>query len=353
MGGASHADALLRRPLASTFIDSPVIFKSRCARRHALGASPVAGHAPAAMFEAVVWTFDTSDGSCILFPMNSPVLKTIRSTLRYLCFLAHIAVLSPTLAPMVASASIVEIGPDQLPNVIRECALVRQTLETTNAKRLIARYANRRGYSDSRYIALLVKNDADALYTLAMEEFENRGQSRAHLQNALMLFDSASLRGHARAAEMAKNAAELLSVREQARARLRMSRLAGTRRNTLLSIGLPKTCDGATRDAQRLADLTLLRQSIQLYVADHGDLPSGIPVGSPTELCGAIDVDCEGRLAILQHIQPYIVAMPRDPLIRERSGIGTRYFISRTGNGTLVLSAPDAEIHTITVNEKQ
>ena len=235
----------------------------------------------------------------------------------------------------------------KLDAINKECRPLRQKQEKINADRFIKRYANKKGYSDNRYVALMLKNDGDALYKLGMEEYEKRPQSKKHLQNAYMLFASAALRQQSDAAKMQEKVKTSLSDDAYIQATLRLSHLSGPRKWTLLAVGLPKKCDGSTRDLARRVDLNLFIERVVEYAKENGGLPEKIPLNKPTELCGGYQEPCDGRVDLREEL----LLIPRDPSMSgTKIGAATRYFISRTADGKVIMSAPDAEIDPITMN---
>lgn len=101
-------------------------------------------------------------------------------------------------------------------------------------------------------------------------------------------------------------------------------------------------------DAQRLQDVHTIMNAVYDYMLDgDGELPVGIPKGTPKVICQS-DVslaDCETALngvSLRELSGSYLISIPRDPKITA-TGTGTRYYIVEDDNGRLTVSAPGAE----------
>ncbi len=227
-----------------------------------------------------------------------------------------------------------------------ECFPLRKKQEPINAEKFIKRYASK-GNSDNRYIALMLKNDGDTLYKLGMEEYEKHPQTKRRLQNAWVLLTSAAQLQQPDAGKMWDKVTELLSNDEYLKARLRQSNLAIRRTNALLAVGLPKKCEASRRDISRYTDVSLFVERVLDYAKEHGGIPTSIPLNKRTELCASDQEPCDGRVDLRAEL--YVI--PRDPLLYgTKNRALTRYFISRTAGGKIVMSAPDAEIEPITIS---
>lgn len=101
---------------------------------------------------------------------------------------------------------------------------------------------------------------------------------------------------------------------------------------------------GDTRNAQRESDATtILNATYQYSLDNNGVLPASITT-TANEVCsttGALCVAPLVDLGVLTLNEKYLIAIPRDPQATTTNGSG--YFINRTANGRLNVSAPIAE----------
>jgi prepilin-type N-terminal cleavage/methylation domain-containing protein len=98
---------------------------------------------------------------------------------------------------------------------------------------------------------------------------------------------------------------------------------------------------GDARDAQRRSDVNTILNAVYQYAIDNsGNLPTGIPTGSPSEICSTGAATCVGvDLDVLTG--SYLVRIPVDP--QTTTGTGTNYFIVQDANGRITVSAPGTE----------
>jgi len=104
---------------------------------------------------------------------------------------------------------------------------------------------------------------------------------------------------------------------------------------------------GQTKNAQRRADVNTIINGVYQYAIDHaGTVPVGITVTS-TEICQtdvATATCTELNLVDLQVVtanETYLTRLPVDPT--NTATAGTNYFISKSANGRITVSAPNAE----------
>lgn len=108
-----------------------------------------------------------------------------------------------------------------------------------------------------------------------------------------------------------------------------------------------------SRDSQREADVSTILNAVYQYSIDNdGALPG--PDAIPTEAANEDEIcanaTCAGGeldLSELLSDETYIVSFPQDP--QDASGDGTGYYIYRTANGRITVTAPGAENSTIEV----
>jgi prepilin-type N-terminal cleavage/methylation domain-containing protein len=99
---------------------------------------------------------------------------------------------------------------------------------------------------------------------------------------------------------------------------------------------------GDTRNAQRRADVnTILNATYQYVIDGNGVLPTTITT-TDTEICKT-EATCSSRidLSVLTDDEEYLTAMPTDPTGSSTNGTG--YYISKTANNRITVSAPSAE----------
>lgn len=101
---------------------------------------------------------------------------------------------------------------------------------------------------------------------------------------------------------------------------------------------------GDTRNAQRHADVATILNAVYQYDIDNsGILPLSITT-TPTEICKTGATTCTGLvdLSVLTLNEEYLTAIPHDP--NGTCNInGVCYQISKSVNGRITVSAPNAE----------
>jgi hypothetical protein len=97
---------------------------------------------------------------------------------------------------------------------------------------------------------------------------------------------------------------------------------------------------GDARNAQRRGDVNTILNAVYQYAIDNnGTIPSTIPTGEPQEICDtrAPMQPCVD-LSVLEGA--YLVQVPKDP---QAEAGETGYLISRSAQGRITVSAPNAE----------
>lgn len=96
-----------------------------------------------------------------------------------------------------------------------------------------------------------------------------------------------------------------------------------------------------TRNAQRRVDVnTILNATYQYAIDNKGVIPGSI-TASATEICKTGST-CTGiDMSALTLNELYLTAIPTDPSGGTTNGTG--YFIAKTANGRITVSAPSAE----------
>jgi len=103
---------------------------------------------------------------------------------------------------------------------------------------------------------------------------------------------------------------------------------------------------GDTRNAQRRADVTTILNAVYQYSVDKDFLPSGITTTSQ-EICvgNTATTTCTGaNLTPINELvwgQRYVTSIPIDPQATTTNGVG--YYIVKSSNGRVTVSAPAAE----------
>ncbi|MEN9342028.1 MAG: hypothetical protein RIQ54_284 [Candidatus Parcubacteria bacterium] len=108
---------------------------------------------------------------------------------------------------------------------------------------------------------------------------------------------------------------------------------------------------GETRNAQRRSDVNTILNAVYQYSIDTGTLPSSV-VTSTTEICRSTVATstCVGYINLTDALvanEKYLTALPVDPT--GSSTTGTGYFISKSANNRVTVSAPNAE-QSATIN---
>lgn len=101
-----------------------------------------------------------------------------------------------------------------------------------------------------------------------------------------------------------------------------------------------------SRNSQRQADVTTILNGVYQYALDNsGTVPSSITT-TPTEICATGASSCTGLidLSVVTTNEKYLVSIPKDPQCATACAAnGVAYQISKTANGRLTVTAPDAE----------
>jgi type IV pilus assembly protein PilA len=104
---------------------------------------------------------------------------------------------------------------------------------------------------------------------------------------------------------------------------------------------------GNARDAQRRSDVNTILNAVYQYSIDHnGALPTGIPTGSPEQICKVTDPGC-GGVSLNVLTGAYLVSIPADP---QATGSGTNYTIVQDSNKRITVAAPGAETPGTTIS---
>jgi len=108
---------------------------------------------------------------------------------------------------------------------------------------------------------------------------------------------------------------------------------------------------GATKNAQRQADVNTILNAMYQYSIDHyGAVPSSVST-TDQEICatGTASTTCDQlgllNLQALTDNEVYLFAIPIDPANTTISGTG--YRLKKTASGRLTASAPLAELGTV------
>ena len=100
---------------------------------------------------------------------------------------------------------------------------------------------------------------------------------------------------------------------------------------------------GDTKNAQRKTDVNIILNAVYQYAIDNnGTIPPTITASS-TEICKTL-ADCGSLidLGVLTTNEKYLAVIPVDP----KGGVeatGTGYYISKTVNNRITVTAPQAE----------
>lgn len=98
-----------------------------------------------------------------------------------------------------------------------------------------------------------------------------------------------------------------------------------------------------TKNAERSVDVNTILNAVYQYTIDNnGVMPSSI-TNNFTEICKT-NASCSGYvdLSVLTLNEQYLTALPADPVASTTNGTG--YFIYRTTNNRVTVTAPSAEI---------
>lgn len=105
---------------------------------------------------------------------------------------------------------------------------------------------------------------------------------------------------------------------------------------------------GATPESRNLIrteNIEQLKTALIQYQKDHGSLPIKL-TNTATQICGTFGPNCQQvhmvDLSFLMTGGNYLPAMPLDPLGSQQDH-GAGYFIQRQLDGSLTLTAPEAE----------
>ena len=106
---------------------------------------------------------------------------------------------------------------------------------------------------------------------------------------------------------------------------------------------------GDTRNAARRVDVTTILNAVYQYSIDNnGTLPSIVSQlnpGSTFQICRVGVQNCQGLnmvdLSVLTNNEKYLTTLPVDPSGGTQNGIG--YFVARSANNRVTISAPSAE----------
>jgi prepilin-type N-terminal cleavage/methylation domain-containing protein len=106
---------------------------------------------------------------------------------------------------------------------------------------------------------------------------------------------------------------------------------------------------GKTNNSQRRVDVNTVLNAVYQYAIDNkGALPTAITTSS-TEICKT-GGSCSGLidLSVLTTNEIYLTSIPLDPVATSTNGTG--YYILKSANGRVTISAPNAELsETISV----
>ncbi len=111
---------------------------------------------------------------------------------------------------------------------------------------------------------------------------------------------------------------------------------------TILAINPTKKLSD-TKNIQRKVDINTILNTIYQYAIDNNGVIPPTVLSTNIEICKTSAVSCSGLvdLAVLTTSSKYIVSMPVDPLGGSTNGTG--YFIQKTINNRITISAPHAE----------
>ncbi len=97
------------------------------------------------------------------------------------------------------------------------------------------------------------------------------------------------------------------------------------------------------RNWQRRTDVKNIANAVFFYKKAHKyELPPGIPLDTPMEICATNARDCTGMVDFRGLLKSYLNPLPRDPQA-PKGGDGTGYFIYRDWKEKIYVSAPSAE----------
>lgn len=98
-----------------------------------------------------------------------------------------------------------------------------------------------------------------------------------------------------------------------------------------------------TRNAQRRVDVNTILNAVHQYMIDNGGaIPSSISIEA-TNICRT-GQSCTNLidLSVLTNDEKYLTAIPIDPTFPNNESL-TDYYIEKTSNGRITVSAPNAE----------
>lgn len=101
---------------------------------------------------------------------------------------------------------------------------------------------------------------------------------------------------------------------------------------------------GDTRNGQRRVDVNTIINAVYQYSIDNnGNIPSSI-TSTVTPICRTGSGSCTGLidLTVLTTSEKYLVAIPKDPLLRATSGTAS-YTIVKDSFNRITVAAPAAE----------
>lgn len=102
------------------------------------------------------------------------------------------------------------------------------------------------------------------------------------------------------------------------------------------------------RNSQRVSDISHISTIVANYVKNVGDLPSNIPLNRTcasqgNEICRIGAENCENYVDLSAVVSSVgLSTLPVDPILTS-DGNGTGYYISKDGNGDILVCAPHSE----------
>ena len=98
---------------------------------------------------------------------------------------------------------------------------------------------------------------------------------------------------------------------------------------------------GQTKNAQRRSDVNSIINGIYQYSIDHGISTTATQIcktGTATATCATLGLT---DLQVVTVNETYLTAIPNDPTNTATAGVG--YFVGRSANGRVTVTAPNAE----------